>query len=187
MKGMQVMVVVFLGMFIGFMSCGYGGGPVGGGSPECRDYCEKTEGCCEYYPDCPPVDEMDMAECLCTCANMYRTATTGLMQGMQACVDIPCENYSQREACLENLLAGCASDLIPAVDALCSRMEECGRDVSYDECVYYYSQVVGCYSVKTQAAMFSCSSSGTCETFSAAFEQCMNTQLGLIECYPEDY
>jgi len=119
---------------------------------------------------------------------MYRTATTELLQGMQACVNIPCANYSERQACLQNLLVGCTiSGLNPAVDALCSRMDECGTDASYDECVYYYNQVIDCYSAKTQAAMLSCSSTGTCETFSMAFGQCMNTQLGLIECYPDDY
>ena len=185
MRGLRVAITFFLMMSTGFFSCGYGG-PGGGGSPECRSYCQKTEGCCEYYPDCEPVSEDDMNECMCKCTNMYRTVTTKMLQGMQACADIPCENYTERDACMENLVAVCTGTSTPAVEAFCNRVEQCSLDVSYDECIQFYSQIIGCYSAKTQAAMLSCSSSGTCETFSMAFEQCMNTQLGLLDCAPED-
>jgi hypothetical protein len=88
---------------------------------------------------------------------------------------------------MENLLISCSGELTPPVDAVCSRIDECGQDFSYAECVQMYNQIIGCYSAETQSAMLSCSSVGTCETFSEVFGDCMNTRLGLVDCYPVDY
>jgi hypothetical protein len=118
---------------------------------------------------------------------MYRLLTNEMIEGMHACADIPCENYNEREACTQNLVAGCYGTPTPAVEAFCTRTEQCSVDVSYEQCVSYYNQVIGCYSANTQAAMLTCSSSGTCETFDEAFEQCMTNKLGIIDCDPVDY
>jgi hypothetical protein len=117
---------------------------------------------------------------------MDRTATNEMIQGMRACADIPCENYEERDACMDSLYRTCASGLTPAVDAFCSRVDECDPDSLYEECVQMYNQFIGCYSATVQSAMLTCSSRGNCVTFQDAFEQCMTTQLGIVDCNPGD-
>ena len=88
MKSMQVLMVVFLGVAIGFMSCGYGG-TGGGGSPDCRANCQKELDCCEVNPDCYMWDEeAQMAECLCECGNIHRMATFDYLQRMKQCNNV---------------------------------------------------------------------------------------------------
>ena len=89
--------------------------------------------------------------------------------------------------CLDSLLTGCASGLTPALEAFCTRLDDCSVDDGFDECVQMLISVMGCYNSKYHDAMLTCSSVGTCETFKEEFEVCMVGKLVIIECNPIDY
>lgn len=183
MKSLQVLIVVFLGMSVGFMSCGYGG-TGGGGTPDCRAHCLKELDCCEVDPDCYMWDEEGMmAECLCECGNIQKMATFDYFQKMRQCDSGSCEALS---SCLEAILPSCSGALSPGIEAYCNRFEECDPG-SYTQCAQMFGQITNCYSQNLHNAMLSCSTVGTCETFAEDFDDCMSNKMGLADCNMVDY
>lgn len=183
MKSMQVLIVVLLGMPIGFMSCGYGGGPLIG-SPDCQAHCQNELDCCEVDPDCYMWDEeAQMAECLCECSNIYRIATFDYLQNMRQCDNVACEDHS---SCMESIVYSCSGALTPGTQAYCNRLEDCDPG-SYDQCAQMFRMLSGCYSQNLHNAMLSCSSVGTCDTFLEDFDDCISSKTGTADCNTVDY
>ena len=184
MKRLNLLITIFVGMSLGFLSCGYGG-PGGGGTPECQAHCMKNKECCDADEYCDPWDDYKMEECLCDCGNFYRIMTDAALRGLKDCNNLPCGETPSN--CMDNLMIGCAGAVTPAVDAFCTRVDDCSQDSPYAQCVQIYSSIINCYSAKTQDAMLACSSVGTCETFDTDFEECMAGRLGIMECDLVDY
>jgi hypothetical protein len=185
MKAVGTVVGVFCGSALLFVCCGYGG-PGGGGTPECRTFCDKKRHCCEIDSYCT-WDEYRTAECLCECGNMYKMATAEYLRGMSACADQPCQEEWDIDECVGNLIYTCPSKTTSAVEAYCTRVYECNGEDSYTECIQMYSMVMGCLNQRAHDAFAMCLHLGTCDTMGEEVGACMDQKMGTAECDTVDY